>query len=61
MADPSAEAPIVTLDRMPQQAGVRKAEDDWTGIINPTERRKIQNRLNQRRYRMYYSISQRTW
>ncbi|KAJ5661892.1 uncharacterized protein N7477_009508 [Penicillium maclennaniae] len=52
MEDPSAKAQIIPLDRMPQQAGVRRAQDDWTGIVNRTERRKLQNRLNQRRYRL---------
>ncbi|KAJ9483578.1 hypothetical protein VN97_g9823 [Penicillium thymicola] len=42
----------IELIRMSQQAAIRKPEDDWTGIINRTERRKLQNRLNQRIYRM---------
>ncbi|OOF97597.1 hypothetical protein ASPCADRAFT_166599 [Aspergillus carbonarius ITEM 5010] len=33
---------------MPQQARVRVPNEDWTGIINPIDRRKLQNRLNQR-------------
>ncbi|KAJ5769448.1 hypothetical protein N7520_004007 [Penicillium odoratum] len=52
MANSSAKTQIIPLDKMPQQAGVRKAQDDWTGIINRTERRKLQNRLNQRRYHL---------
>jgi len=52
MPDPSPEAQIIPLDKMPQQAGVRDAKDDWTGVISRKERRKLQNRLNQRRYRM---------
>ncbi|KAJ5553494.1 hypothetical protein N7494_002872 [Penicillium frequentans] len=51
MADPASEMPIIPLAKMPQQAGVQKAQEDWTGIINRKERRKLQNRLNQRRYR----------
>lgn len=41
----------IELIRMSQQAAIRKPEDDWTGIINRTERRRLQNRLNQRIYR----------
>ncbi|KAJ5220627.1 uncharacterized protein N7469_009514 [Penicillium citrinum] len=52
MPDPSPEAQIIPLDKMPQQAGVRDAKDDWTGVISRKERRKLQNRLNQRRYRL---------
>ncbi|KAL5359098.1 hypothetical protein BJX96DRAFT_164207 [Aspergillus floccosus] len=43
---------IIPLRRMPQQVGVQAPEDDWTGVINRTERRKLQNRLNQRLYRL---------
>lgn len=32
-----------------------EAEDHWAGITDPKERRKIQNRLAQRAYRMFYS------
>ncbi|KAJ5647979.1 hypothetical protein N7490_004351 [Penicillium lividum] len=48
----SSELPIIPLSKMPQQAGVQKGQDDWTGIINRKERRKLQNRLNQRSYRL---------
>ena len=41
----------VLLRRMPQQAEVRFAEDDWTGSTDAAERRKRQNRLHQRLYR----------
>jgi hypothetical protein len=53
MAEFSSEMQIIPLAKMPQQAGLRKARDDWIGIINRKERRKLQNRLNQRRYRVY--------
>ena len=46
-------AGYVLLERMPQQAEVRTAEDDWTGSTNAAERRKKQNRLHQRLYRMF--------
>ncbi|CAG8121460.1 unnamed protein product [Penicillium salamii] len=51
MADLSSDTHIFSLGRMPQQASVREARDDWTGVINRKERRKLQNRLNQRRFR----------
>ncbi|KAF4155437.1 hypothetical protein CNMCM8927_002048 [Aspergillus lentulus] len=42
---------MIPLASMPQQAGVRAPQDDWTGVIDRKERRKLQNRLNQRLYR----------
>ncbi|KAE8372160.1 hypothetical protein BDV26DRAFT_298110 [Aspergillus bertholletiae] len=42
---------IIRLEHMPQQAWVRTTGDDWTGIIDPKERRRLQNRHNQRAYR----------
>ncbi|GLA76342.1 hypothetical protein AtubIFM55763_007913 [Aspergillus tubingensis] len=36
---------------------VRSAEEDWTGLTDPALRRKLQNRLNQRIYRMPIVIS----
>lgn len=41
----------IHLIRMPQQVAIQIPEDDWTGTIDRTERRKLQNRLNQRTYR----------
>lgn len=38
----------IPLERMTQQIEVRKQDDDWTGITDPVERRKLQNRLHQR-------------
>lgn len=40
--------PVIKLGQMPQQIEVRDPEDDWTGLNDPKERRKLQNRLNQR-------------
>ncbi|KAF3019995.1 hypothetical protein E8E15_006818 [Penicillium rubens] len=34
------------------RVAIRKPEDDWTGTTDRAERRKLQNRLNQRTYRM---------
>lgn len=39
------------LERMAQQAEVRVMDDDWTGRTNAAERRKLQNRLHQRKFR----------
>ncbi|KAE8363026.1 hypothetical protein BDV27DRAFT_165741 [Aspergillus caelatus] len=41
---------MIPMAQMPQQAGVWAPQDDWTGIIDRTERRKLQNRINQRSY-----------
>jgi hypothetical protein len=51
----STNSAIIPLAQMPQQAGIRDQKDDWTGIIDRTERRKLQNRLNQRAYRMRFT------
>lgn len=34
----------------------RGAEDNWTGLSNAAERRKLQNRLSQRRYSEYLPL-----
>ena len=41
---------------MRQQAGNWAPEDDWTGVTDQKERRKLQNRLNQRAYRTYIAL-----
>ncbi|OOQ88352.1 hypothetical protein PEBR_13574 [Penicillium brasilianum] len=48
----SSDPAIIPLGQMPQQAGIRAQKDDWTGIIDRTQRRKLQNRLNQRAFRL---------
>jgi hypothetical protein len=53
----SSESAIIPLGQMPQQAGIRTLKDDWTGIVDRKERRKLQNRLNQRAFRMSISPS----
>lgn len=40
----------ITLQPMRQQTGLRKSDRDWTGLTNASERRRMQNRLNQRAY-----------
>jgi hypothetical protein len=51
---PAVPTPIgIELARMSKQNGVRKPGDDWTGITSASERRKLQNRLSQRRYSRY--------
>ncbi|KZF23103.1 hypothetical protein L228DRAFT_259977 [Xylona heveae TC161] len=41
----------IPLTYMPQQACIWKPGDDWTGVVNQKERRRLQNRQNQRIYR----------
>jgi hypothetical protein len=53
MADtPLTNNDAIALAHMPQQAHVWRAEDDWTGVIDRKERRRLQNRQNQRKWRM---------
>ena len=40
--------PGLSIELMPQQAGLRAIAEDWTGVTDRKERRKLQNRLNQR-------------
>jgi hypothetical protein len=47
----SETAAKIPLGRMQSQREVRTMEDDWTGLTDAAERRKLQNRLNQRIYR----------
>lgn len=44
--------PTVTLELMPRQLEAKAFGDDWTGVTSTAERRKRQNRLHQRAYRM---------
>ncbi|EMD88578.1 hypothetical protein COCC4DRAFT_120271, partial [Bipolaris maydis ATCC 48331] len=38
----------VELQRMPHVAYIRRPGEDWAGITNPKERKRLQNRLNKR-------------
>ncbi|KAH7014953.1 hypothetical protein EDB80DRAFT_706716 [Ilyonectria destructans] len=44
--------PTIILKLMPQQSEAKNEDEDWTGVTNTTERKKRQNRLRQRVYRM---------
>lgn len=47
---------VETPRRIWQQMEEMRPEDDWTGMSNSAERRKLQNRLKQRLYIMsFYS------
>lgn len=48
----TSEKSVIYLAHMPQQAHVWRPDDDWTGVVDPKERRKLQNRQNQRKWRM---------
>lgn len=43
----------IELVQMGKRTEARGAEDNWTGLSNAAERRKLQNRLSQRRYSEY--------
>lgn len=43
-----AYTPCVELQRMPHAAYIRRPGEDWAGITNPKERKRLQNRLNKR-------------
>lgn len=46
----------IELIQMGNGTEARGAEDNWTGLSNAAERRKLQNRLNQRRYSEYLPL-----
>lgn len=64
-----AEHPVATPARrdhliiqdMPQRAHIFTPTDDWTGVTSTQQRRKLQNRLNQRAWRLYTTYSRCGW
>ncbi|RDW86063.1 bZIP transcription factor [Aspergillus mulundensis] len=50
-ADDRSTSVGIPLTHMPQQVHVWSADDDWTGVVDRRERRKLQNRQNQRKWR----------
>ncbi|KAJ5769086.1 hypothetical protein N7520_003645 [Penicillium odoratum] len=51
MQVPGNEHPYILVGKMPQQERASNPEEDWTGVVDRLERKKLQNRLNQRLYR----------
>jgi hypothetical protein len=45
--------PIIEILPMCQRLEIKDGKEDWTGKSSTSERRKLQNRLNQRAYRMH--------
>lgn len=45
---PAAPSSDIVIQSMFQSAEVKTRSEDWTGLSDPKERRKLQNRLNQR-------------
>ncbi|KAL6890043.1 hypothetical protein GGI43DRAFT_416238 [Trichoderma evansii] len=48
---------LIPLQPFPQLIEMRAAEEDWTGKINQSQRRKLQNRLNKRASRRRREIA----
>lgn len=40
--------PLISIGQMPHIAYVRRGREDWAGITDRKERKRLQNRLNQR-------------
>ncbi|OJJ68580.1 hypothetical protein ASPBRDRAFT_209817 [Aspergillus brasiliensis CBS 101740] len=41
----------IILQQLPHQSYIKRQNEDWAGVTNPKERKRLQNRLNQRIWR----------
>lgn len=59
-ADRMSDSPVggpaepIELGWSSERLALRDSKEDWTGKTNPSERRKLQNRLNQRARSEYH-------
>lgn len=53
MSDGTEPQSGIIIAKMAQQRDLRRPDDDWSGVISRSQRRKLQNRLNQRRHRTF--------
>lgn len=60
-ASPEEDQAHIELGWSSQRLKLRDATEDWTGITNQTERRRLQNRLNQRARSEYYCGYAEQW
>lgn len=58
MAEENSMTNQILVRHMPQQIHAWTPDDDWTGVVDRKERRKLQNRQNQRKWSIFYLSSE---